>query len=383
MRLEYFVNECPELEELLERHFEHLRALLRQRPRALEKVDALVLGGGYGRGEGGVLAGPAPDAPPELFNDLDYFLFTSHAGHPEVAQAVHAMEAAGKDTLGIDVDIKCLAPADMGDPSASMMFSDLVAGHRVIHGPADYLRARFPEVDPSRLPALEASRLLWNRGTGLYFAACHIERREDPAFVARNHAKFKLAAGDALLALAGRYHGSCRERFHRFRECRPDRALGLDLADLHAEGVAFKLAPRRGHDDWDLLSRENRALAGLWSRLFLHAESLRLGVRFESASAYVQGREPRSPELPRWKPPLFALRDFFHYRRWLSPIRDYPRAALFRSLFCLLSHDDPPAALPSPNRFLNPSSPPNASRSTPVPLSSWESAYAFWWQRYG
>ena len=344
-----------------------------------------MLGGGYGRGEGGVLRGRGPDSPASLFNDLDYFLFTAHPGHPEVAEAVHAMEAAGQDTLGIDVDIKCLAPADMGDPSASMMFSDLVAGHRVIHGPADYLRARFPEVDPSRLPALEASRLLWNRGTGLYFASCHIERREDPAFVARNHAKFKLAAGDALLALAGRYHGSCRERFHRFRESRPDKALGLDLADLHAEGVDFKLSPNLGHRDWEFLGDENRALARLWSRLFLHAESVRLGTRFDSASAYVRGRDPRSPELPRWKAPLFALRDYFKYRRWLSPIWDYPRAALFRSLFCLLSEDEPRETLPSPDHFLHPSPAPahplHPHRSNPP--SAWEPAYTFWWQRYG
>ncbi len=239
-------------------------------------------------------------------------------------------------------------------------------------------------MDATRIPPLEASRLLWNRGTGLYFASCHIGRRQDAAFVVRNHAKFKLAAGDALLTLAGLYDGSCRERYARFRSHRPDHALGLDLAGLHAEGVAFKLAPTLDGPDWDDLAEENRILSDLWARLFLHAESVRLETKFDTPESYVAGREARSPELPRWKAPLFALRDFFKYRRWLAPVWDYPRAALFRSLFCLLEGTGGPNKLPSPGHFLAPLS--HRKRHTPPAspgTSEWEPLYTFWWQRYG
>ncbi len=140
----YFVENCPLLEELLERHFEHMRGLLLQSPHVLAKVDALVLGGGYGRGEGGVVRSGDGVTPDALFNDLDYFLFTKEPDDPELRAKVHELEAGGRDILGIDVDIKCLALEDMGDPSESMMFHDLVAGHRVVQGPADFLRERFP-----------------------------------------------------------------------------------------------------------------------------------------------------------------------------------------------------------------------------------------------
>ena len=43
-----------------------------------DKFQALLLGGGYGRGEGGVLATPTGDAP---YNDLEFFLLIQ--GHPE------------------------------------------------------------------------------------------------------------------------------------------------------------------------------------------------------------------------------------------------------------------------------------------------------------
>ena len=39
----------------------------------LSKLSALVLGGGYGRGEGGVFR---HDGIEELYNDLDLFVFT-------------------------------------------------------------------------------------------------------------------------------------------------------------------------------------------------------------------------------------------------------------------------------------------------------------------
>ncbi len=383
MKPAYFLEENPKLEELLERHFEHMRALLRQRPGVTEKVDALILGGGYGRGEGSLLRGEDGNPEVSLYNDLDYFLFTSHPNASGIAAAVNDMETAGRDILGIDVDIKCLAPSDLGDPSESMMFSDLIAGHHVVYGAADYLRSRFPEVDQSRIPALEVSRLLWNRGTGLFFASCHIGRREDPDFILRNHSKLKLATGDALLALEGQYVGSALERFRRFQAHRPDKTLGIDLADLYSEGVRFKLSPSRGKADWAKLREENRSLARLWATLFLHSESIRLGTRFETPAAYVEGCDPRSPEVPRWKTPLFAVRDFLKYRRWLSPVRDYPRAALFRSLFCLLTDETPRSSLPSPGQFLSRGSPFSGKNASETGTAAWEPLYTFWWQRYG
>ena len=99
-------------------------------------------------------------------------------------------------------------------------------------------------------------------------------------------------------------------------------------------------------------------------------ESQRLGVKFANASAYVEGRERRSPEVPRWKAPLFAVRDFLRYRKFVGPVWDYPRAGLFRSLFCLLSKD-----LPSPAKFLG--------KADGDGAGAWEKTYEFWWERYG
>ena len=361
----FFLQAHPQLASRLEAHFQDLCVRIGRDPSVAAKVQAVVLGGGYGRGEGGVLLGR--DGREELFNDLDYFLFTDQPDDEALRAVVHEIESCGTADLGIDVEVKVERIEALPAPEQSMMIYDLAAGHVVVYGDPDYLERRWPEPEASGIPLAEASRLLWNRGTGLYFASCRIAERSDRRFVERNHAKFKLAAGDALLCAAGRYHWSFRERRERFGDLGDDR---FGVAGIYGEGIAFKEAPRDGTLSWEELTVENRELSKLWARLFLHVESQRLGVDFADPASYVCGRERRSPEIPRWKAPMFAVRDFLRYRRWVGPVWDYPRAGLFRSLFCLLSDE-----LPEPVKFLG--KPAGAGRA------AWETTYKFWWERYG
>ncbi|MGI9242991.1 MAG: hypothetical protein ACR2RV_19495 [Verrucomicrobiales bacterium] len=364
-RPRYFLQAHPALASRLEAHFDDLCARIERNPAIAAKVAAVVLGGGYGRGEGGVLVNP--DGSEELFNDLDYFLFTEQPDDGDLRSLVHEIEKEGTAELGIDVDVKIERIDALPEPENSMMIYDLAAGHVVVYGDPAYLTSRWPNPEPSGIPIGEASRLLWNRGTGLYFAACRIAQREDRRFVERNHAKFKLAAGDALLCLEGRYHWSFRERQDRFRELATDQ---FGVGKLYEEGGAFKWGPSDGMLTWDELAEENRSLSDLWAKLFLHVESERLGVEFADAASYVAGRERRSPEVPRWKAPMFALRDLVRFRRCVGPVWDYPRTGLFRSLFCLLSDE-----LPDPEKFLG--KPAGDGRA------AWEPTYKFWWERYG
>jgi hypothetical protein len=377
MERDYFAQESPALAERLERHFASARTLLSKSPAAEKEVEALILGGGYGRDEGGVAKDE--NGNDILFNDLDYFLFCADPANPELLEAVHAIEKEGTADLGIDVEIQCLTLAQVGDPSVSMMFYDMVAGHHVVIGPDDFLTSHFPQVHGANIHAVEASRLLWNRGTGLFFSACRIEREAEMDFVVRNHAKFCLAAGDALLCLDGLYSGKVRERLARFREHRPDVHMGLDLLEMYERAVEFKFRPTlTDGKNWAQLAEENRKLSDLWTKVFLHAESRRLGKTFAQPADYVAGNEPRSPEIPRWKAPLYAVRDILKYRRCLAPVWDYPRNALFRSLLCLLSDDSARKSLPSPEKFLG-KSPEPVSKGK---VTGWEKVYEFWWQRY-
>ena len=96
-------NREPEVEALLERVVPAIGADVLAL--GIPELAGVCLGGGYGRGEGGVCAGP--DGVPRLFNDLDFFVFSSGAGRRrkrEIDRAVEPVARRWTRALGIDVD---------------------------------------------------------------------------------------------------------------------------------------------------------------------------------------------------------------------------------------------------------------------------------------
>ena len=113
----YFEGEHPELERRLESQMVRMRQAFDQNG----WPGSLVLGGGYGRGEGGVMQEQGGEG---FSNDLDYFLFDDNPGSPRLQAWCRQMEREESAAMGIDVEIKCLRADSLGDPSRSMMFAD-------------------------------------------------------------------------------------------------------------------------------------------------------------------------------------------------------------------------------------------------------------------
>lgn len=361
----YFEGDHPDLARRLEEHFARSRASYE----ALGRPGALVLGGGYGRGEGGVMMGPEGAG---FSNDLDYFLFDPEPSDAGLQAWCRDLEHRESAALGIDVEIKCLRADSLGDPSRSMMFADLVAAHVVVAGDAGFLAEMAKALDFSRIEAAEATRLLWNRGSGLFFAKCRLARETEMGFIIRNHAKLKLALGDAWLCLNGRYTSRCRERAARIATG----SLPDDLPWLkpwHAEGTSYKFQPFSTGPSWQDLRDESARLAEAWGALYLRVESRRLGLPIHAFSDYLA--LPRLwPDSPLWKNLALALRDRLKRGAALRPPADYPRGALMRALACLL--ETTPDGIAGASRFL-PSPEDDATKP-----EAWESIYAKWWACY-
>ena len=194
----------------------HVRGLLPPR-----KLEALFLGGGYGRGEGGVLKTDAGDQP---YNDLKFYVFIRgntwlnerRFGKP-LCRLAHELAL----TAGVEVEFKVISRAKLRRSAASMFYYDLVMGHRRLLGDEALLAGCAHHRRAQNLPLSEATRLMMNRCSGLLFARERIERApftpEDADFVGRNLAKAQLALGDAVLTVFGQYHWSCRERHERLQ----------------------------------------------------------------------------------------------------------------------------------------------------------------------
>jgi Fe-S cluster biosynthesis and repair protein YggX len=301
-----------------------------------EKFQALLLGGGYGRGEGGVLATPDGDAP---YNDLEFFLLIS--GHPRLNErrygaAIHALEHRMTEKLGIEVEFKILSLEKLTSSPTTMFYYDLVCGHRVTVGSPIVLDSCAHHADATRIPANEATRLMMNRCSGLLFAAERLAKREtsreDLDFIARNIAKAQLALGDVVLTSLGKYHWSCIQRHQQLASINEPALPMADLLAFHKDGVAFKLRPSPGtstREDLQALHQSvTKAAWAVWS----WQEGKRLGISAAAPADYAHGGN-KCPETSHLKNALVRLRAFG--AKGLLSFR-YPREGLLNSLSLLL-----------------------------------------------
>lgn len=326
----YFPGEDRRLASLLDAYL----GWLAEDSASVPGLRALMLGGGYGRGEGGVFTA-APGVGSELFNDLEFYLFAESSPRALMNRWVHE----GEQRVGLEIEIKAMAPSRFAQARPSMFFYDLLNGHVHVAGDASWV-ASLP-ADLSRAEAIppdEAGRLLVNRGMSL-LRCLRWARGELPlpdGFCARITGKLKLALADAALCSEGRYHWSCRERNKRLSavaEAPPDWDR---MVAWHGEGVEFKLHPHRRDgepgDQWTALDDLRRT----WLSTFLWVESRRLGENFRTAEDYGNFRGKLFPAEKPWSNMLRRMRDLRRPQRTPFALGDHPRAAIWRSLALLL-----------------------------------------------
>lgn len=225
----------------------------------IPRLAGVVLGGGYGRGEGGAkekLEGIVGETPTfTLSNDLDFFAITEE-GVPEVetvaaiGEALKPLSEKWTAKLGVDVDFTVKTPWRIRHDQERLMIQELVRGYCDVAGAkGEGLFADIRRIEAAAVPWMEAARLLMNRGMGLLLAKCKVDgasavesrmSAEDIAFVNRNINKCVLGAGDARLVAR-----------HDYRWRATERADALGDA-LYRAAVEWKFRPRaEAVCDWE------------------------------------------------------------------------------------------------------------------------------------
>jgi hypothetical protein len=307
-----------------------------------ERLEAVLLGGGYGRGEGGVLRTAHGDRP---YNDLEFYVCVR--GNRFLGEHRHALplQVLGEiltPRAGVEVEFKITSLDVMRRAHVDMFSYDLVMGHRRLWGATDCLARLGHHRDASAIPAWEITRLLMNRCAGLLLARERLGRTDftpdDADFVERNLAKAELALGDAVLAAHGRYHWSCLERRRRLRHFDPAHPPPWldDVVHRHGRSVFFKLHPSRGGTPRESLRIRHAAVTSLAGSVWLWHESRRLGHAFASMDDYAEN----APDLcPHTRPLRNLLVNLRHGgpRSLLSSGRMlHPRDTVLRLLARLL-----------------------------------------------
>jgi hypothetical protein len=332
MSARFTIDGSESLEQHLAATCTHVRAGV-ERIIPASKLRGLVLAGGYGRGEGGVLRENGRDLP---YNDMEFFVFVRGStliNDRLFKTALHKLGESLSHVVGLDVEFKILSTSRLRRSPVSMFYYDLVMGHRWIIGGDELFKGCEHHRDAARIPLHEATRLLFNRCSGLLFANERLAQDDftaaDADFVGRNLAKAQLALGDVVLTMAGRYHWSCLERQRRLQEL-----AGADpsLLSHHAAGVAFKLHPQRSTKTRDELASEHSALSKLAQNIFLQLESRRLEIKLSTPVEYTASKTNKCPEVPLWKNVFIHLRT----RGIPTGITRYPREHLLHELVTML-----------------------------------------------
>ena len=175
-------------------------------------LAGVVLGGGYGRGEGG--ARKSENGGLVLSNDLDFFAVTEEGQSDNatlpIAEALHPVSEKWTASLGVDVDFAVKTPWRLKHDEERIMVQELLRGYFDVAGDkGEKMFAGIERRDAAAIPWMEAARLLMNRGMGLLFAK---ESGRSRDFTARNINKCILGAGDALLVSRGLYRWRVGER---------------------------------------------------------------------------------------------------------------------------------------------------------------------------
>jgi len=335
----FTVDGSDELEEHLERTCEMVLAGVLKVVSPM-RLEALLLGGGYGRGEGGVLKTETGDRP---YNDLEFYVCPRGPhwlNERRYGTTLHELAAALSGIAGVDVEFKILPLRKLRRSPVSMFYYDLVVRNRRLWGTEHILDRCSHHRDAKQIPLSEATRLLMNRCSGLLFAKERLEHEpftlEDADFVGRNLAKAQLALGDVLLTVYGQYHWSCRERAERLKRINCEFPHLTEVQCHHGAGVRFKLHPEKTASSRSMLQQRHQNLSTLARELWLWLESRRLRYSFENIRSYTRNPSRKCPETSRWRNCLVNLKTYGWRLLFSRQLTRYPRERVLEALPLLL-----------------------------------------------
>ena len=204
-------------------------------------VYSLILVGGFGRGEGGVLF---ENGVPKPINDYDIVIISKYRLYRSRRKKL-SKEIAKE--LGIRlVDLIPIERTHLSKLPYTMFNYDLKYGGHIFFGDKNILGG-MPDFNPSRMPLLEGKILLFNRMICLLesYSAEFTKRsptEDEKFFLTNQSSKAILACCDALLLSKGLYHYSYNERCSRFSETFK---VKKKITGLVEQATDFKLRPTR------------------------------------------------------------------------------------------------------------------------------------------
>ncbi len=318
---------------------------------------ALVLIGGYGRGEGTPLIVDGGEAP---FNDYDFVVVSepmSRRRRSRVQANLRQLEQRLTRDLGLPVDLCLYADNVLRRAEFSLLNYEMKYGHKVVWGDARILE-RMPAYRHDAIPLSEGTRLLLNRGKLLLDVRRAL--RAGRVFTADERLKFmkfvlkaQLAFGDCSLLLARDYDISYAVKHERIGRCA---AVDVPDAGVMIEGYRRAIALKEWGDygfldGYDLVAEFER-VRSYYVKFLQWYEGRRLGRPVGTSPDYARALACGARECARLKAGILNLQACGARACACGPglLLAHPRARLYLALPILLG--DAPADVPLLGRTL-------------------------------
>ncbi|WP_295461468.1 hypothetical protein, partial [uncultured Thiodictyon sp.] len=263
---------------------------------------ALVLMGGYGRGEGGYCL---RNGQPQAYNDYDYFVVVrdlDQAQRKALQQALARQAKALEHEVGVDVDFALLREDQLPTAEYSLMNAEMIWGHRVVAGDANVLAA-MPAMPLRTVPLGEFTRLLLNRGALLLMNQRRLANGET-LNAAEQEVFFKylfkaiLACGDTRLAGNRSYHPSYVEKAKLLNALDwPGQAAFMDL---YRQARDNKFHPDYGRYAAEDAAAWQQRVVGIWLETLSWFETVRTGKPIGDWTAYCAPAIPKGQGGQSW-----------------------------------------------------------------------------------
>lgn len=252
------------------------------------QIAAVILGGGYGRGEGGVHRNSKGEM--SLHNDYDMFVITdnvSYSARQKINRELKEISEKLTARIGIDVDFSPVKNrSELATLPFTMMWQELKCGHKVIYGSEDILDD-IAALDLNHMPAEEAAKLMLNRGVGLLLSRQKLEdgcpEEEDLHFVKRNIWKAVMACGDVFMIFRHNYSHSYVRRLEILETYRDDPLVG-DFFELYRQSIEYKLRPDDLTENVDDLRCRFAAIKDIFKRFYIFTFACCCGKKLETMS---------------------------------------------------------------------------------------------------
>jgi len=312
----YTIHNDPKVDIRIE---QDLQQIVTELCDTFSDVYAVILAGGFGRGEGTVVF---TNGTPRPVNDYDLVVVTE-----QTYQELEPLERLGQSiakVLGIDfVDFALIAVDSLSKLSPTIFNFELKHGSRVVFGPESVLDL-IPDYQANEIPSREGMILLMNRMgdiLGRHHPFINVKEltSRELEFISIPLHKALLACGDSLLMMHDLYHASYRKRLAALEKLRREGELSfISSKDLNRIRFAFKqkLAPEQFvfDDPTEVL----RDLLPLYREVFLRFASHALNIECSTVSQAVRYfmRSERNVKISAHKGSLLRFLVSTHPRQW-------------------------------------------------------------------